>query len=375
MSERVAVAGTDFSVAVVRPFISDLFVPNPAIYWTDFLLSIGGGHICFALVRLFPYLFPDQPWVYTPLCLLAFAGSVLLYYRSAMFIHELVHLKRGSFRAFRFVWNLLCGIPLLMPSFVYYHHVEHHRRSLYGTGDDGEYLPLEHSPPWHILIYFTRPLFVPFLVVLRFVLLTPLAWISPSIRQWVHRRASSVVLNPGYVRPPANKQELRSMRLQETLCFLWCVGLIVLPLIFLGRLPVPLMIHSYLTAVCVLAINGFRTLGQHRWTNQGGMMTWEEQFVDSLNYPYRPFITELWGPIGLRFHGLHHIFPTMPYHALAEAHRRLMRQLPADSPYRLTVRPSLLGALGDLWQRARRSSRHRTVATGEPPSRRETTPA
>jgi fatty acid desaturase len=81
-------------------------------------------------------------------------------------------------------------------------------------------------------------------------------------------------------------------------------------------------------------------------------MTFVEQMLYSINYPYHPWIGGLWAPVGLRFHALHHIFPTMPYHALAEAHRRLMRELPAESPYRLTEARSLWSEIGRLWQRA-----------------------
>jgi fatty acid desaturase len=337
--------------------VADLFTPSPLIYWTDFLLSILGGHVMFGLVRLLPWLVPGPDWLIAALRALAFVACCLLYYRSTMFIHELVHLKRGTFGAFRFVWNLLCGIPLLMPSFVYYHHIEHHRRTRYGTDEDGEYLPLASSPPWHLLVYLTRPFYTPFLVVLRFALVTPVTWLLPSFRGWVYRRASSVVVNPGYLRPPSTPQALRVLRLQETLCFLWCTGLIVLPVVFLHRLPLPFLLQSYLTAVCILYLNGFRTLGQHRWRSPGAQLTMAEQVLDSVNYPYCPYFTELWGPVGLRFHALHHVFPTMPYHSLAEAHRRLMKHVPPDSPYRHTEEPGLLAALWTLWRLARQSAR------------------
>ncbi len=84
-------------------------------------------------------------------------------------------------------------------------------------------------------------------------------------------------------------------------------------------------------------------------------MTFVDQLIDSLNYPRHPLIAGLWGPVGLRFHALHHLFPSMPYHSLPEAHRRLMAQLPADSPYRQTECPSLTAALVDLWKRAKAS--------------------
>jgi fatty acid desaturase len=91
-------------------------------------------------------------------------------------------------------------------------------------------------------------------------------------------------------------------------------------------------------------------------------MTFVEQMVDSVNYPHNPLLGGLWAPVGLRFHALHHIFPTMPYHALAEAHRRLMRELPADSPYRLTEGKSLTSEIVSLWRRAK-SSEHAPAPT------------
>jgi fatty acid desaturase len=61
----------------------------------------------------------------------------------------------------------------------------------------------------------------------------------------------------------------------------------------------------------------------------------------------------LWAPLGQRYHALHHVFPSIPYHWLGVAHRRLMRQLPADNPYRKTVRKGLIKALIEMWTRAR----------------------
>jgi fatty acid desaturase len=81
-------------------------------------------------------------------------------------------------------------------------------------------------------------------------------------------------------------------------------------------------------------------------------MTFVEQVADSVNYPRHSWMTELWGPIGTRYHALHHLFPSLPYHAMPEAHRRLMAQLPADSPYRTTEEETLTGAVAALWRRA-----------------------
>jgi fatty acid desaturase len=114
------------------------------------------------------------------------------------------------------------------------------------------------------------------------------------------------------------------------------------------------LIQAYLLSVTLIVINNVRTLGAHRWMGDGRELSFEEQLLDSVNYPHRPWFTELWGPVGTRYHALHHLFPSIPYHNLPEAHRRLMQGLPADSLYRETERISLIGAIRELWVRASR---------------------
>jgi fatty acid desaturase len=76
--------------------------------------------------------------------------------------------------------------------------------------------------------------------------------------------------------------------------------------------------------------------------------------LDTINYDRARWAAELWGPVGLRLHALHHLMPALPYHALPEAHRRLVSALPPDSAYRLTESPGLLASLADLWRVAGR---------------------
>ncbi len=346
-----------FSLAEARQIVRDLFEPNPWIYWADFLISLTVGFVCYGLVRRVALGSPAQ--------IALFVASGLMLYRAALFIHEIVHFRTGTFRAFRIVWNLFCGIPLLLPSFTYYAHLDHHRRKFYGTKHDGEYLPLGHQSPWAIWFYLSQSLIIPGIVVVRFMLLTPLTWISPAARRWVHAHVSSLVMDPSYVRPLPAREVLRVWRLQEFGCFLMCWACAVLMLRGLlhpeydpsgafplrrGVLPIGFLVQAYSTGVFVVLMNEIRTLGAHRFMNDGREMTFIDQLVDSVNYPRRALLGELWAPVGLRFHALHHLFPAMPYHNLAKAHHRLMAELPPDSPYRATVAGSLTSALVDLWR-------------------------
>jgi fatty acid desaturase len=333
-----------FSMGQARGIVKDLFEPNVVVYWADFLLSSFVGGLCFVLVRRVfePFTVPS---------IIAFVACGLCYYRAVLFIHELVHVRDKRFRLLSVTWNLMCGIPFLTPTFMYYTHADHHMRKHFGTHGDGEYLPLGVQSPWHILVYLCQPFVLPILAIVRFLILTPICWISPTARAFVHRHASSMVMDPSYIRPLPTRSTLRIIRVQETLCFLWCAG--VATVIFAGLVPWEFLPTAYGLSVFILMLNAIRTLGAHRYTNAGGEMTFLDQLLDSINYPNRPFLSALWAPLGLRFHALHHVFPSMPYHNLDRAHRRLMAQLPADSPYRLTESPSLTASIVQLWQTSR----------------------
>jgi fatty acid desaturase len=230
-------------------------------------------------------------------------------------------------------------------------------------------------PARQILYYLSQCLVIPILAIVRWGVLTPLTWISPHVRDWVHQHASSMIMDPKYIRPLPTRKVRRMMRLQEIGCFavVWFLAarLVNSYGIFFDRPLSPwFLVQVYATGVFIVAINALRTLGAHRWTSHGGEMTFVEQMIDSVNYPHNPLVGGLWAPVGLRFHALHHIFPTMPYHALAEAHRRLMRELPADSPYRQTEARSLTESIVSLWRRAhasqaRRYGSEKRVSSGE----------
>ena len=99
-----------------------------------------------------------------------------------------------------------------------------------------------------------------------------------------------------------------------------------------------------------------RNLAAHKYVNTGARMTLQGQLEDSINITGQTWLTALLFPIGLRYHALHHLFPAMPYHAMGEAHRRLMSQLPADASYRLTDYPNFFAAVSQLWRGARHSA-------------------
>ena len=108
----------------------DISEARPAIYWPDMLGSAVTGYAALAGAILF-----ENP------VLAAVSGIVaaLALYRALLFIHELTHIHRDALPGFRLVWNLLVGIPMLTPSFMYEGvHTLHHARTRYGTAEDPE---------------------------------------------------------------------------------------------------------------------------------------------------------------------------------------------------------------------------------------------
>ncbi len=336
------VAGS-FSVREASRIVADLFTPNPVIYWTDLIVSSAVAYSATAAVAFLTL----PPWAVACLVLV----SSLAFYRAASFTHELSHLRRKGFTAFRAAWNLLCGIPLMIPAFLYDEHRAHHGRHTYGTHEDGEYLPLGAPPRQQIFTYLIQPFVAPFAGVLRFGLIFPLSFLHPKLRTLTFERASALVMDPAYVRPVPPREERWSWPLQEAASFCALAALVIM--MSSGILSWWFLLQLYATAVIALLINAVRTMAAHRFRHpQRTELAYVDQMLDSVNIPGNWITTEFWAPLGLRYHALHHLFPAIPYHALGTAHRRLVAQLPADSLYRQTISPSLWATLRQLWRDA-----------------------
>src|SRR5690606_19878397 len=240
-----------FSIPEARRLLNDLFAHRPAIYWTDFLVSLTIGYSCAAVYLNAPLGSPQQ--------IVCMGIAIFALFRVGSFIHEIVHFGRNEMRAFTVAWDLLAGVPMLMPSFFYGNHIDHHNTHHYGTGQDGEYLPLGSGPLRNIAKFYAQVIILPLLVAVRFLIITPISFLHPRLREWALRYCSSYVINLRYRRKriPADAPR-RYWAFLEVLCFLRTAAIFVF--VFAGWAPwyrIPLL---YLLAMCVLGLNYVRNV-------------------------------------------------------------------------------------------------------------------
>ena len=301
----------------------DLNVPNDGIYWADML-----GSALLGYATLLGAMVLEPTWIAALSGLIA----VLALYRAGSFIHELTHIKKGAVKGFRFAWNLIVGVPLLVPSFMYEGvHNQHHAKRYYGTIDDPEYLPLALMHPWTLPLFLIVAALAPVGMLIRFGILVPLSVLSPRLRAVVVGRYSGLQINPKFVRPQPEGEFARDWARQEAACSFWAIALLVM--VATGVIPLKYFLIFLGVSAGVMFLNQVRTLVAHLWENEGEPMSVTQQFLDSVNVPPPGTLPALWAPVGLRYHALHHLLPGVPYHNLGEAHRRLCRMLDRSSVY------------------------------------------
>jgi fatty acid desaturase len=335
-----------------RRLVADLLVPKPAIFWADFLASLVVGYGAAAVYLRAEFLSTEQ--------LLAWVVAGVAIFRVSLFMHEIVHFRKGEMTAFKVAWNLLAGIPLLMPSFLYEHHLNHHNAHHYGTPRDGEYLPLGIARLRTLLGYLAEILLLPVLTALRFLVGTPVSFLHPRLRQFVLERCSPLVINLWHRRDIPKDAARTTWAAVEIACFLRAAAMfsfLVVSELHVGGEVIELSWHRlaklYVLAVLALGLNHVRTLAAHRYKSVGGRMSFDDQIDVSINIEGRTPLVVLFFPVGLRYHALHHLFPSIPYHNLATAHRRIMTELPGWRAYREATYPTFFAALAELFKTAR----------------------
>lgn len=356
-STTVSAGHDNFSARQAREILGGLFEQRRWMYWLDLLLTISIGYGAAAVYLAAPAFSLMQFGSYL------LAGFAL--FRAGSFIHEITHFHRGEMRRFTIAWNLLCGIPMLMPSFFYENHIDHHNSHRYGTIRDGEYLPLGAGSRWKLAAFWLQVPLLPLYIFFRLLVVTPLSLFMPRLRRWALEHMSSFVINFRHrLDIPANAPR-RAWALLELACCCRCAVMIVA--IAVGINSPMRLVQLYALAMMTLGLNYVRNMVAHHYRNVSGEeMGYLDQLEDSVNITGHPILTELFFPLGLRYHALHHLFPALPYHNLGIAHRRLMAQLPPNTLYHQTVYPSFWSVMRELWTERGRTRPGALEITREP---------
>jgi fatty acid desaturase len=347
-----AEAGATF-LRQVRALVGDLMTADPVRYSIDFIATSVVAYAAF-------YVYVTAA-AWGVVQAVAFVVCGLAMYRAVVFTHEVVHGRARWFGRFEVLWNVLCGIPLLLPSFFYGDHKGHHARNRYSTSSDPEYLLHGSASRVRIGVFLALPLLYPLLPPLRFLVVLPLAIVFSAVDRFVWRYGSSLYnMNEAYVREYDAQARSRARWLQEAACCAWAWTVFVL--VATGHVPFSVIGKAYLVLVFWMFLNQLRTIATHRYTNHDGSpITHVQQLRDTYTFDRGLLLPHLWAPVGLRYHALHHLLPALPYHAMAQAHRRLLHELPPTSPYHDTRVGSICAALRQTL-RSRRSAALATPA-------------
>ncbi len=265
----------------------ELSTANPAIYWTDFLGSalIGYAALAFAILG-----------EGTGLRIAAGLLAVIALYRANLFIHEITHMKRDHVPGFRWAWNLLAGMPMLIPSFLYEDtHNQHHSKMRYGTERDPEYLPLALMKPYSLFVFIAVAALGSIGFLLRFAVLSPLSLLFPWVRRETVARFSTLSINPSYRRPLPTGEFRRDWIIMETGASIWSISVLVA--VGLGWIPINAFLIYLAVVSAALILNQIRTLVAHLWENDGAVIGVTDQYLDSVNVPPPGPLAEIWAPL------------------------------------------------------------------------------
>jgi fatty acid desaturase len=328
--------------AHIRELVRDLHRVRAHVYWLDLAATTVTGWAAFAFATAAPLFSASMAaW-----CVVA----IFALYRALCFMHEISHQNRRTLPGFESAWNLAIGFPLLMPSFMYTGvHQNHHKLTTYGTAADPEYLPFARSRRMAAL-FALESFFIPLFLLLRFLVLSEAGLMWRRGQELLVIYASSLTMNLQYRREAVPALVAKVRRHSVAILCVWGVAI---AMAVRGLLPWRVFLIWLVVCSSISFVNTVRTLGAHAYESTGEPLDRTGQLLDSIDTPGH-FWTELWAPVGLRYHALHHYFPGIPYHNLAHAYRRILSSVDVAASYSRSTSPSLQHSLRVLLEKGAR---------------------
>lgn len=326
----------------MKASITHLTKPNPFVYWSDLILTIYLSWTMFFYAEKFSHT--------TFLYFFLLSLSAIGFYRAVAFTHELAHLNKGAVPGFSLFWHAVCGVPLLAPHFLYRAvHLAHHNKRHYGKMSDGEYIGFGTRSRWLIFLHLFYNFIIPLLSIFRFMILAPVSLCNDKLRLFVMKNMSFMGLKFTFTRSiPTKKTDVTNWYVAEFACSLYCW--LTFLLLIANITPIIFLYQWYAIMVVVLTLNSLRSLGATHWyKSQGDELNFNEQIMDSISIKSNSLFTKILCPVETQYHGLHHMFPSIPYHALGKAHKHLLINFPNEKILQETTRNDLFSSWKEMW--------------------------
>lgn len=287
----------------------------------------------------------------TPLGAMSVLYFVLAYvgfFRGHAFIHEVVHFRK-KIKGLGPLYNVLFGYPNRAPYYIHEPHQFHHLPTTFATAKDPEYMVLAGKGRFFFFLPILTTPFVPLVLLLRFGVLPLVSWAFPvTARTWLYNRLSTLVVNPGYFRDIRHSNDLKVALREDSLCALFFLGWVALA--YTGVLNVTFFISLYAVIVATTLVNIYRARVAHHYDNHSGERLSPYGILRDSTCVEGSVLDIFWAPIGLKYHSMHHLAPTIPYHNLARAHYFLKAQLTQDHPYNQTIVANVALGLRQFWR-------------------------
>ena len=277
------------SFAELKTIVQDLHgIDGKRVYTELVLIAIIAWGAYFSLFLELPLTFK----------IALFFISAIFFYRGLSFIHEVSHFDR-ILPHFRLTYNTLFGVPYRVPAYCLTTHNFHHGIKTFGSIADPEY------------------------------------------EKWTERKKV-------FLLRPFSEDDFSQMKTQDIACAIYFVSFCAITT-YLGVFKLAFGIW-YAQIVFISLMNTYRALVAHRYQIYNASKETaarDLQVNDSVTIE-GSFLTEIWAPIGLRYHSTHHMFPMIPYYNLSRAHKRIKAAITPDHPYSKTIEPNFIAAFSKL---------------------------